>query len=117
MASKRDFKKYIAAASNAVSQNMMFVGCTVDGVDNDAVNEAIIDILKAAELSILKANVKFDKTPKACGEGTYSKERRAFYKALFKKANKDYVQALNAAIKKFNAAVPEEAKAKNKANA
>lgn len=117
MANKREFKKYITAVSQAVSQDMMDVCYTVDGVDCAAVQDAVIDILKAGELALVKANVKFDKTPKGCEEGAYAKERRSFYNGLFKKVNTEFLEAVNAAIKKFNAAVPEQAKAENKAKA
>lgn len=117
MANKREFKKYVTAVSQAVSQDMMDTCYTIDGVDCETVQDAVIDILKAAELAIMKSNVKFDKTPKGCADGSYGKQRQSFYKALFSKANKDFTDAINAAVKKFNTAIPEQAKADNRAKA
>ena len=89
MANKRDFKKYITAVTNAVCQDMMDI-CCLDSVDCNAVQDAVIEVLKAGELAIIKTGVKF--------------------------ANKEFSETLNAAVKKFNAAIPEQVKAENKAH-
>lgn len=115
MANKRDFKKYITAVTNAVCQDMMDI-CCLDSVDCNAVQDAVIEVLKAGELAIIRTGVKFDKTPGAFPEGGYKNARRVFYKALYKKANKEFSETLNAAVKKFNAAIPEQVKAENKAH-
>ena len=48
MANKRDFKKYITAVTNAVCQDMMDI-CCLDSVDCNAVQDAVIEVLKAGE--------------------------------------------------------------------
>lgn len=117
MANKREFKKYITAVSASICQDMMDAYYTFDGIDKDAIDNAVIEILQAGEFAIMKSNVKFDKGEKAFPLGGYRNARRAFFKTLYKKTNKEFADAVDKAIKKFNAAIPESVKAENKANA
>lgn len=117
MANKREFKKYVTAVCSTVSMDMMDTYCNIDGVDMNKVDDAVIDVLKAGEVAIMMANTKFDKTPKAFPEGGYHKAKRAFNKWIYRKANKEFAEAINAAVKKFNEAVPVDVKERNKANA
>lgn len=117
MANKRDFKKYVTAVCTAMSGDMLDACYSIEGLDRNSVDDAIIDILKAGELAIMLCNTKFDKTAKAFSEGGYHKAKRSFNKSVYRKANKEFADAINAAVKKFNAAVPSEVKLKNQANA
>ena len=104
MANKREFKKYVSAVSAHLVSDMMEISYHEPGVDQDKIDEAVIDILKAGEVAIMKANTKFDKTAKAFPDGSYHKESEKFYRALYRKANKEFADAVNAALKKFNEA-------------
>lgn len=114
MANKRDFKKYVTAVCAAVSEDMMDAYYNVDGIDQNVVDDAVIDILKAGEIAIMLSNTKFDKTAKAFPNGGYHAAKRSFNRGVYRKANKEFADAVNAAVKKFNAAVPAAVKAQNK---
>ena len=44
----------------------------------------------------------------------YSKEKRSFYKSMFRRINKDYVESLKEAVHKFNESIPQEIREANK---
>ena len=113
MSNKREFKKRIDALSTSAASYMMDVCYLVEGVNEDEITKAVTLVLTAAESAILKSNVKFDKGPKAFPAGGYGKTRRAFYKQVYAAINKEFDEALNAAVKIFNAAIPAEVKQEN----
>lgn len=114
MANKREFKKYISAVSTSICEYMMDVCTFVPEVNEEEINKAIIAVLTAGEAAVIKANVRYDKSESAFPEGGYAKARRSFYKALYGKAGKEFNEAIKAAVKIFNAAVPAEVKEQNK---
>lgn len=116
MANKREFKKYVTAVSQDIITTMMTVCYSTDGVNHDIVDKAVATILVAGENAICKSNVKFDKTEGASEDAhAFHKAKRNFYRSLFKKVNKEFTDAINEAVKQFNAALPESVKAANKA--
>lgn len=114
MYNKREFKKYISSVSQDICSYMMDVCVFVPGINEEEIHMAIITVLTAAESAVLKSNVKFDKSPKAFPAGGYAKARRAFYKSVFKKANEEFKQAVESAVKMFNTATPAEVREQNK---
>ena len=44
----------------------------------------------------------------------YSKEKAKFYRTVYNKIHKEFVEAIANALKKFNTAIPQEAKDRNK---
>ncbi|MBD5231705.1 MAG: hypothetical protein K2M14_02650 [Muribaculaceae bacterium] len=116
MANKREFKKYINTVCDNIVSDMTYASYTIEGADKAAIDDAVISILKAGAEAIMKSNVKFDKTRRAFdNEHAYTEEKEKFFKALYRKVNKEFADAINEAIKKFNAAIPEAAKQAQKA--
>lgn len=111
MADKQEFKKFINKVSDGIISDMAYAAMSLDGVDTDIADEAIIEIMKAGGDAIMKSNVKFDKTPKAFANlHEYRVERNKFFSSLYKKITKEYGDKVQDALKKFNAAVPAPAK-------
>ena len=114
MANKREFKKYVNAITESIVSDMLSTAACIEA-DDSAVQDAAIDVLKACETALVKASVKFDKTPAAFDDRhAYDKARAAFYKDLYRKVNKEFSGAVAAALKKFNAAIPAPVKEANK---
>lgn len=115
MANKRDFKKSVEALGASICTEMMTAYYNVQGVDRNAVAESIEDVLAATEKAKDNANVIFDKGVRAFPSiSEYSKAKKTFFKALFEKIHAEYATEVEAALKKFNAAIPEDVKKTNK---
>ncbi len=109
MGNKRDFKKTIDAIGANVCNDMMVVYYNVDGVDKEAISNAIGKVLGAVGAAKSHANVFFDKGHRAFNDmKAYSQAKREFFRTLFKKINKDFTDEVNAALKEFNEAIPED---------
>ena len=106
---KRDFKKSVDAIGANVCNDMMVVYYNVDGVDKEAITNAIGKVLGAVGAAKSHANVFFDKGHRAFNDvKQYSEAKRNFVRTLFQKINKDFTEEVNAALKEFNAAIPED---------
>lgn len=115
MANKRDFRKYVGEVVNNICQDMMMAYYNIENVDINAIDEAIIDVLKAGEFALAQSNVKFDRTIKGFNSPKeYSNEKAKFYRTIFNKIHKEFAEAIADALKKFNAAIPQEIKDRNK---
>lgn len=107
MSNKRDFKKFTNQYTHALCSNMMAVSATVPGVDTAKIDDAIIKLLKGAEVAIMMADVKYDKTEAAFDNpAEYRKARRAFYKEVFDKAHQEFAKSELEAMAEFNQAIP-----------
>lgn len=115
MANKRDFRKYVGNVVNNICQDMMIAYYNIENIDLNAIDEAIIDILKAGEFALAQSNVKFDRSIKSFNSPIeYSKEKAKFYRTVYNKIHKEFVEAIANALKKFNTAIPQEVKDRNK---
>lgn len=115
MANKRDFKKYVDSVGASVCEAMMTTYYNVKDVDKEAVEKAMGMTLAAVENARAHSNIFFDKGSKAFESGKeYSKEKKDFFDKLFDKINADFSKEIDAAIKVFNAAIPQQAKEENK---
>ena len=113
---KRDFKKYVESVGDSACAQMVDIYETVDNIDKTKVTNAVEKVLGAVAAAKSNADVTFDKGVKAFDNlEAYSKAKKTFFKQLFAKINEDFYKELDEAIKEFNAAVPEEVKAENKA--
>ena len=112
MPNKREFKKYADALGASVVEEMMIAYYNVEGADRKAIGDAVGKVLAAIEDAKNKSNVYFDKGAQAFRGDMkeYAKEKRAFFRALFNKIENDFNDQINAAIKEFNAALPESVK-------
>lgn len=118
MANKREFKKYVDALGASIIDEMISTYYNVENADRDKIAEAMEATLGAIGKAKNNANVFFDKGEKAFENAEeYSKAKKAFFKALFDKINTEFSEEINAALKIFNAALPAEEKARNKAAA
>lgn len=118
MANKRDFKKYVTAIGAGVSEDMMIIYYCHEGMDKAVVDSCVGKVLIAVTKAVSEANVSFDKGVRAFEDKkAYSKARSAFFKALFMKIATDFTAEIEAALKEFNAAIPQKVKEENKAHA
>ncbi len=118
MANKRDFKKYVTAVGAGVSEDMMIIYYCNEGMDKAVVDNCVGQVLVAVTKAVSEANVFFDKGARAFEDRkAYGKAKREFFKALFMKIATDFTAAIEAALKEFNAAIPQKVKDENKANA
>lgn len=118
MANKREFKKYAEALGASVCEAMMLAYYNQKDVDKKAIEKAIAQVLGATAAAKSNANVTFDKGPKAFDSlADYSKAKKAFFKQLFNKINDDFNKEINAALKTFNAAIPQRVKDEQKKEA
>lgn len=115
MANKKEFKKYVTYLANNVCQDMMIEYYNVENANLELIDEAVIDVLTAAESAILKSNFQFDKSLSAFDNARqYRSEKAKFNRNLFHKINAEYVAAIDNALKKFNSAIPQVVKDKNR---
>ncbi|MDE5713017.1 MAG: hypothetical protein K2I16_05265 [Muribaculaceae bacterium] len=111
MANKREFKKYVEAVGASACEAMMATYYNVEDADKEAIIKSMEQLLGAVGAAQSNANVTFDKGVKAFGDiKEYSKAKKDFYKKLFIKINEDFSKELDAALKVFNAAIPQEVK-------
>ncbi len=115
MANKRDFKKYSEALVASICEEMMFVYYNDDNADKDKIAKAIEILLGAAAKAKSNANVFFDKGMKAYADHKeYSKAKKAFFQALFKKIDSELTADIDEALKLFNSSLSKEQKEANK---
>lgn len=115
---KRDFKKYVESVGDSACASMVDIYETVENIDKVKVADAIEKVIAAVAAAKTNADITFDKGVKAFDNlGEYSKAKKAFFRQLFEKINKDFYNDLDAALKEFNSAVPEEVKKENLAKA
>ncbi len=108
---KRDFKKTVDAIGANVCDDMMVVYYNVDGVNKEAITAAIGKVLGAVGAAKSHSNIFFDKGHRAFNDmKQYSEAKRNFFRTLFQKINKDFSDEINAALKEFNDAIPEDKK-------
>lgn len=108
---KREFKKYVDALGASIVEEMMIAFYNVEGADRQLIGNAVGKVLDATEEARANSNVKFDRGPKAFeNHKEYSKAKAAFFRQLFNKIYKDLDEAINSALKDFNAALPESVK-------
>jgi len=111
MANKREFKKYVEAIGASACNSMMATYYNVEGVDKSKIENAIAQVLGAVGTARSHANVKFDKGMKAFDNAeSYYKAKADFFKKLFVKINEDFSKDFDAALKAFNAAIPQDVK-------
>ena len=112
---KRDFKKYVDSVGDSACSSMVDVFETQANIDKEKVANAIEKVLAAVTKARKNADVTFDKGVKAFDNLVeYSKAKKAFYRQLFTKIYQEFYDELDAAVKEFNAGIPEEVKAENK---
>lgn len=116
MGNKREFKKSAEAIGASVCESMMTTYYNTDGVDKAAIEQAIAKVLGAVGAARSNANITFDKGVKAFDNlEAYSKAKTEFYKKLFVKISDDFNKELDEALKQYNAAIPAEVKASQRA--
>lgn len=115
MANKRDFKKSVDAVGAAICNEMMSAYYNIEGIDKNAVSEAIQKVLSAVVKAKDNSNIFFDKGVKAFADHQeYSKAKKSYFKALFNKIHTEFTEEINVALKQFNNAVPADVKKANK---
>lgn len=115
MTNKREFKKYVDAVGASVCNEMMAAYYNAEGANRDAIGKAIQKVLGAIGAAKSHANVFFDKGAKAFEDRkAYSVAKREFFRSLFRKITSDFAEEVNAAVRDFNAALPESVKEANK---
>lgn len=116
MPNKREFKKYVDAVAASLVEEMMFAYYNIEKADREKLVAAVGMLIGAAEAARANSNITFDRGPKAFADRKeYTREKRKFSRALFSKVEGEFASAVNAAVKEFNAALPEEVKAAQKA--
>ncbi len=115
MANKREFKKYVDAVGASVIDEMIAVYYNVEKADKDKIAEAMEKVLFAIGRAKSNSNVTFDRGEKAFADKKeYVTAKKGFYKSLFDKIFTEFDEETGAALKEFNAAIPEEVKKMNK---
>lgn len=116
MANKREFKKYADALGADIVNEMLYTCHTVKGVDTDKVSKAIQIVLGAIGKAKANANVFFDRGAKGFeNRELFGKAKKEFFKSLFNKIETEFDEEVNAGLKLFNEALPEEYKKEQKA--
>ncbi len=111
MANKREFKKAVNEIGGVLTEEMLYAFVNVEKADKEAISQSIGMVMDAVENATKHANVFFDKGVKAFeNKREYSKEKAEFFQLLFNKINKEFDESINAALAKFNAALPQEVK-------
>ena len=88
------------------------------GIDKELVEKSLGKVLGAADDAVCKANTYFGKKAKSYGSvEEYAKAKKAYFKTLFAQIQDEFSAKLEEAMKDFNAAIPAEVKAQNKAAA
>lgn len=111
MTNKRDFKKYANALGSSVAQEMMTAYYNVEGINREAVADAVKKVIAAIEDAKNNANCFFDRGAKSFADHKeYAIAKRNFFRSLFQRIEKDFNTQINEALKEFNSALPESAK-------
>lgn len=112
---KRSFKKNVEAVGALICDDMLVSYYNVEGINKDGVGEAVGKVLKAVGEARANSNVFFDRGRRAFSDPKeYSRAKRGFFRALFKKINSDFENEISEALKAFNGAVPRNVKEANK---
>ncbi|MDE6329594.1 MAG: hypothetical protein K2L83_02660 [Muribaculaceae bacterium] len=115
MPNKREFKKYVDAVGASIVENMMVAYYNVEGADRKAIGQAVGIVLDAIETAKDNSNIYFDRGPRAFADAKeYGAEKRKFFRSLFNKIEKDFDEAVNNALKVYNAALPASVKEEQK---
>lgn len=115
---KRDFKKYVESVGDSACASMVDVCDSVENVDKAKATNAVEKVIAAVAAAKSNADITFDKGVKAFDNlAAYSKAKKQFFRQLFNKIYEDFYKDLDEAVKEFNAGVPEDVKAENKATA
>lgn len=108
MANKRQFKKNVDLLGAKLCETMMTAYVNIPEIDKKAVGEAVGKVLETVETAQKNANTFFDRGVKAFPDhAQYRKAKAAFFKALWKRIHKDFNEGVDASLKLFNAAIPE----------
>lgn len=114
MVNKREYKKYVDAVGASVCNGMMDAYYNIEGIDREAVARAVTRVLGAIGAAKSNANRFFDRGPKGYADmKEYSRAKREFFRALFKKITADFSAEIDAALKEFNSAIPESVRKSN----
>lgn len=115
MPNKREFKKYVDALGSSVIEQMTIAYYNIEGADREAIAEAVTKTLCAVGKAKNAANHFMGKGMRQFADHqAYAKAKRAYFKELFGKITDEFNADVNEALKKFNAALPESAKAAQK---
>lgn len=115
MANKRDFKKYITDMGANVCEDMLINAYSIKEIDAAAVNGSVGRVLAAVDKARDNANVYFGKGPRDFESvAVFVKAKREFFRDLYRAIMTDFIADIDAALKEFNAAVPEEVRQRNK---
>lgn len=115
MANKREFKKYVDALGASIVSEIAIAYENVKDANKDELQKAYSQVLGAVGAAKSNANRFFDRGRKGFADvKEYGKNKQEFFKALFKKIEKDFSDEVNGAIKVFNAALPASEKEANK---
>ncbi len=106
MTNKRDFKKYINTVCDNIISDMTFAAYSIEGANVKGIDEAVIEMLRAECAAVMKSNIKYDKTRRAfANDREYRAARKKFFHDMYHKINTEFSASIDAALKKFNAAL------------
>ncbi|MDE5745692.1 MAG: hypothetical protein K2H84_08585 [Paramuribaculum sp.] len=107
MANKRQLKKQIRYICGDIAAECALAKYIVDGINREAMNDALIKIADLQEETLSRVNVTFDKLPKDFESlKAYNKAKTEFTNKAFASINAEFSKDIQEIVKQMNNALP-----------
>ena len=118
MANKRNLKKQVKYVCGDIATDCLIAGNYVKGVDKKTMQELVGKLASIQDNTLKNISFSFDKTPGDFeNRHAYYAARKAYYKKAFASLKDKFNDRIQEIIKEMNAALPQEVKDANKAEA
>lgn len=118
MANKRNLKKQIKYVCGDIATDCLIAGNYVKGVDTATMRELVGKLASLQDNTLKNISFAFDKAPRDFADRhAYNKARAAYFRTAFKSLRDKFNSRIQDIIREMNAALPQEVKDANKAEA
>ncbi|MDE6628426.1 MAG: hypothetical protein K2K36_03550 [Muribaculaceae bacterium] len=118
MANKRNLKKQVKYVCGDIATDCLIAGNYVKGVDPAVMRELVGKLAGLQDLTLKNISFAFDKAPRDFEtRNEYNKARAAYFKKAYTSLREKFNARIQEIIKEMNAALPQEVKDANKAEA
>ena len=118
MANKRDLKKQIKYVCGDIATDALIAGSYVKGVDRKVMSEIVGKLADLQATALQNASFAFDKVESDFENAhAYHTARKAYYRKAYASLRQKFSTKVQEIVKEMNAALPQEVKDANKAEA
>lgn len=118
MANKRNLKKQVKYVCGDIATDCLIAGNYVKGVDPKTMQALVGELASLQDKTLKNISFAFDKTPRDFEtRQAYNKARAAYFHKAYTSLREKFNTRILEVVKEMNAALPEEVKEANKAEA